>query len=87
MAAHEIGHVFGLTHRSWNRGLAGMCVGHCAGEKGPCLMEQVDVPGQRTALQQARKVIVEENWLCGDCTEEVEMRRRAILILGLGGDL
>ena len=83
LAAHELGHVLGLTHRSWNRGTSGMCVGHCAGEKGPCLMEQVDVPGQRTAVKQARKVIVRENWLCEDCTEEIEMRRKAILNLGL----
>lgn len=73
LTAHELGHGFGLVGRSHNmREILGK---HCAGQKGPCLMEQVDVAGSRTAVEQAELVIPQERWLCEDCQHEIAWHR------------
>ena len=83
LAAHEIGHNLDLVGRNFNIGTDGYTVGHCNGEKGPCLMEQVNVPGQRTISHQARLLVSRSNWLCPDCTDEVRYKRRDLKSKGV----
>lgn len=73
IAAHELGHNFGLVGRNFN------CVNkiglHCNGECGPCLMEQVDVPGCRTIEAQTRLIAYRTRWLCNDCLNEANFKK------------
>lgn len=74
LAAHELGHNFYLTRRNFNIGKNGYKFGHCNGESGPCLMEQVNVPETRDIQDQARIIAPRGRWLCPDCTEEIWLR-------------
>jgi len=73
IAAHELGHNFGLVGRNFN------CINklglHCNGQCGPCLMEQVDVSGCRTIEAQTRAIVDRSRWLCNDCLEETNYKR------------
>ena len=74
-SAHEMGHLFGLTSRNYNIGSSGYKKGHCNGESGPCLMEQVDVDDSRTIEEQTEILIDRVHWLCDDCLGEAAARR------------
>ena len=75
IAAHELGHVYGLVNRNFNIGEGLYRGGHCNGERGPCLMEQVDVPGCKTVAEQTRLLIRAASWLCADCLEEAHFKK------------
>lgn len=75
IGAHEFGHTLDLVHRNFNTGREGYQLGHCAGEKGSCLMEQVNVPGCKSMQEQARLLAGRKNLLCEDCTDEVRWKR------------
>ncbi|MBW3021285.1 hypothetical protein KY328_00025 [Candidatus Woesearchaeota archaeon] len=72
IAAHEFGHNLDLVGRNYNSGTQGYTIKHCAGEKGPCLMEQVDVPGCKTSLELVQ--LLTDRYLCPDCTHEIKYR-------------
>lgn len=57
IGAHEFGHTIALVHRDFNTGTQGYQLVHCIGEKGPCLMEQVNVPGCKTMEEQAKLLV------------------------------
>ena len=49
--------------------------GHCNGESGPCLMEQVNIKGVRDIDEQTKLIIDRENWLCPVCTDEIQFKK------------
>lgn len=75
MAAHEFCHNIGLVYRDFNIGSGEYKAGHCNGEKGPCLMEQVNVKGTRDVDKQAAIIANKNGWLCYSCTIEISYRR------------
>jgi hypothetical protein len=75
VAAHEMGHLLGLVNRNFNVGKRGMRVGHCSEESGPCLMAQVAIPGCRSLIEQTRRVIEKNSWLCTDCLDEAAFKK------------
>jgi len=74
IAAHELGHNFGLVGRNFN--WVNKLGSHCNGGQGPCLMEQVDFPGCRTIENQTRSIIGRTRWLCEDCLEEAAFKKQ-----------
>lgn len=74
LGAHEFGHNLDLVHRNFNTGAEGYKIGHCNGEKGPCLMEQVNVPDARSIDEQASLLIDRDTWLCHDCNDEIQFK-------------
>ena len=73
LSAHEMGHIFGLVTRANN---AHEALGrHCLGEKGACLMEQMNVRGCKTIERLSNLVIPHRNWLCEDCQREIAQHR------------
>ncbi|MDD2907443.1 MAG: hypothetical protein PHH98_02265 [Candidatus Gracilibacteria bacterium] len=81
-AAHELGHNFDLTNRTFNTGKEGYHLGHCMGKSGSCLMEQSNV-GNKTIETITRDIFDRQNWLCGDCKEEIAFRISKIRELGI----
>ena len=79
IGAHEFGHNLDLVNRSFNIGTEGLKAGHCNGENGPCLMEQMNVEGCRNVDEQARLIYNREKWLCIDCTAEIETKRNDLI--------
>jgi len=77
MGAHEFGHNLDLVHRKFNTGDVSNTYkkGHCDGEQGPCLMEQVNVPGTRTIQEQTKTILGRGNWLCPDCGDEINVKK------------
>lgn len=80
LTAHEFGHNKGLVTRNVNAASGGYKTFHCKGEKGPCLMEQVNVRGCRDIIKQAELVYPLRNWLCADCKEETRLNKTRSLI-------
>lgn len=78
LAAHEFGHNLDLLCRNFNIGSDGYQAGHCLGEKGPCLMEQVNIAGCKSIEEQARILAHFDNWLCEDCLSEVSNKAEAL---------
>lgn len=78
IAAHEVGHNFGLVNRNFNIGRGAYRGAHCNGKSGPCLMEQVDVPGCKTIAEQTRLLIDKLSWLCSDCLDEAKFKRERL---------
>ena len=75
MAAHELGHNFGLVGRNFNTVFK--LGSHCNGQCGPCLMEQVDYgPGTRTLEDQSRLLVGQVRWLCDDCLDEAGYKKQ-----------
>lgn len=83
LGAHEYGHNLDLVHRNFNTGEGGYKWGHCNGEEGPCLMEQVNVEGARDVDEQAKLIYPRENWLCPDCADEISYRQDELTKLGI----
>ncbi|MCX6819093.1 MAG: hypothetical protein NT129_03800 [Candidatus Aenigmarchaeota archaeon] len=75
LGAHEFGHNLDLVRRNFNIGTEGYKISHCNGEKGPCLMEQVNVDEARNIDEQAKLIIDKDKWLCPDCTDEIQFKR------------
>jgi hypothetical protein len=69
-AAHEFGHTFGLVNRARN---AAYSIGmHCAGEKGPCLMQQA--LSMEESIRQHLEEEKTKQEICPDCQEELKTR-------------
>jgi hypothetical protein len=83
LGAHEFGHNLDLVSRNFNVGTEGYKAGHCNGDSGPCLMEQVNVPGARNIEAQARLIYSKSKWLCPDCSEEIEFKKDDLKRMGI----
>jgi len=83
LGAHEFGHNLDLSHRNFNYGDEGYKYGHCNGENGPCLMEQVNVSNARSIDEQAKLLFDRNRWLCPDCLEEIEFKKQDLRRQGI----
>lgn len=82
LSAHEFGHNLGLVRRNFNIGDERYKRGHCNGKVGPCLMEQVNVPGARNIDVQARLLWGRNKLLCPDCSDEVKFKKEFFQKIG-----
>ncbi len=83
IAAHEFGHNLDLVNRNFNIGKSGYKRGHCNGEEGACLMEQVNVKDARSIDEQAALIFDNESWLCLDCKDEIFYKKSMLREKGI----
>jgi len=83
LAAHEVAHNLDLVWRTFNIGSTGYQIKHCLGQKGSCLMEQVNVAGCRRIQEQAKLILPNLNWLCTDCTDEIDFKKKDLRRVGV----
>lgn len=72
--AHEFWHNLSLVSRNFNIARWLLDSWHCAWESWPCLMEQSNT-GKKTILEVVHQISQRSNWLCPDCTEEIQLKR------------
>ncbi len=75
IGAQQTARLMGLSRRNFNEKGDNHFDGYCNGEKGPCLMEPLTLAGNDPE-EQVDLLAGEVNWLCEDCLEEAEYRRK-----------
>jgi hypothetical protein len=75
ISAQHMARLTGFPRRNFNEKRGRPYNGYCNGEKGPCLLEPLKFTGP-DAEQRVSGIAGQVNWLCDDCLEEAEFRRK-----------